>query len=203
MKWVGLTGGIASGKSTVVQSLRKHQIPIVDADELAKMVVAPGSPGLKSVVHEFGSEVLSADGSLNRRILGQRVFGNKERLDKLQSILHPLIRIEVDKIKKDLEQKGCALAIYDIPLLFESQAQDQFDLIVVVTCSLEQQRQRMAARDELSAKEIEDRLAAQLPLEVKEKEADFIVHNDGDLKNLQVEIQKLLSWLKSESTLKV
>jgi dephospho-CoA kinase len=165
------------------------------------MVVTPGSAGLSSVVKEFGQDILASDGSLNRRILGQLVFHDKERLHKLQSILHPLIRSEVERQRKVLEQQGFPLAIYDIPLLFETHSENQFDLIVVVSSTLEQQRHRMAVRDYLASKEIDDRLAAQLPMEIKEKEADFIVRNDKDFMHLNAEIQRLIDWLKRESAL--
>lgn len=196
MKWLGLTGGIASGKSTVSQALRKKGFPVLDADEIAHQVVQIGSPGLKSIVTKFGPDVLSSDGSLDRRKLGQIIFGNTELKRGLESILHPLIREEIDRQRQALAQQGELLAIYDIPLLFETKSQAQFDYIIVVTCTLTQQKQRLKLRNSLSEQEIDQRIAAQIPLRVKESEADFVLHNDQDDAFLHSEIERLVRWLE-------
>ena len=141
MKWIGLTGGIACGKSTVSRMLKDRDIPLVDADEIARDVVRPGTPGLKSITHTFGDEVLLPDGSLDRRKLGQMVFGNPDRLHALEAITHPLIREEVRRRRRVFEDMGKPLAIYDIPLLFETNAKDQFDAVVVVSCTKGQQKE--------------------------------------------------------------
>lgn len=205
MKWIGLTGGIASGKSTVSQRLKEHSIPVIDADEIAKDVVKKGSPGLKAITEKFGSEVLMPDGSLDRRTLGQKIFGNKELRSSLESITHPLVRAEVQRQRKELEEKNIPVAICDIPLLFEVQCEDQFDAIIVVSCSLEQQRERLKTRSQseglpLDHIEIEKRISSQIPLKLKEQKASFVVMNDGDLENLALEINRLLKWLNSKSS---
>ncbi len=196
MKWIGLTGGIASGKSTVAQELRAHGIPVIDADEIAKQVVAPGSSGLKSVVEEFGIEVLNESGALDRRKLGQIVFTHPECLKRLEAILHPLVRGEAHRRREQLKFQGEALAIYDIPLLFETRAEKDFDKIIVVSCTKEQQAERLRRRNSLSDGEIEERISSQLPLKTKEEGADFVIYNDRDKQHLKKEIDRLLVWLK-------
>lgn len=196
MKWVGLTGGIGSGKSTVSRRLRELDFPLVDADEIARQVVQRGSPGLTSILEKFGPEFVDGEGHLDRRKLGAHIFGDKLRQQDLQNLLFPLIREEVRKIKNELAAQGTPLAIYDMPLLFESQAQGQFDKIIVVRCTPEQQKARLRARNQWSDQEIEERLRAQLPLTEKEKGADFILHNDQDLVHLEKEMQRLVLWLK-------
>ncbi|UOF01084.1 dephospho-CoA kinase [Bdellovibrio reynosensis] len=198
MRWIGLTGGIACGKSTVSRLLKNHSIPIIDADEIAHEVVRPASPGLKSVVHHFGNEVLNEDGSLNRRKLGQLVFGHPEKLKALESILHPLIRAETQRRRQVLLDMNAPLAIYDIPLLFETHAQDQFDAIVVVTCTKEQQKERLRRKNGWSEDEIDMRIASQIPTQFKEKEADFILENNRDEQHLLKEFHRLLAWLEEQ-----
>jgi dephospho-CoA kinase len=202
MKWIGLTGGIASGKSTVSQKLKESSIPVIDADEIAKDVVKKGSPGLKAIIEKFGADVLLPDGSLDRRKLGQKVFGNKELRSALEAITHPLVRAEVERRRRDLEEKNIPVAVYDIPLLFEVQCEDQFDAIIVVSCSPEQQRERLNQRSQseglpLDENEIEKRISSQIPLKQKEQKASFVVMNDGDQAKLTSEISRLLKWLNS------
>lgn len=199
MKWIGLTGGIACGKSTVAQLLVQQSYPLVDADRIARDVVAPGTPGLESVIQAFGPDILAPDGSLDREKLGAKIFSLPEQRRKLESILHPLIRTEVQRLREDLERAGHVLAFYDIPLLFETKAQSQFDEIVVVTCKPEQQRERLRKRNGLSDEEIEKRLASQMPMSLKEEQANFVLHNDGDQAHLMKEFQRLVDWLKTLS----
>lgn len=197
MKWIGLTGGIASGKSTVSQRLRELDFQLVDADEIARIVVQKDSPGLKSVIEKFGHDLLDPEGHLNRRKLAQYVFADPFKKLELEAILHPLIRAEVKKQREALASAGHGLAIYDMPLLVESQAQDQFDQVLVVTCTPEQQKDRLRSRNQWTDEEIERRLRAQVPLKEKEKYADFIVHNDKDRAHLETEISRLVTWLKA------
>lgn len=199
MKWIGLTGGIACGKSTVSRLLRDHGIPIVDADEISKEVVRPGSSGLKSVIQTFGQEYLDPEGGLDRRKLGQRVFGHPELLHKLEAILHPLIREETRRRRRLHEEMGAPVTIYDIPLLFETKAQDQFDAIIVVSCTREQQRERLR-RQGWSEDEIEMRIASQIPIQFKEQEADFVLNNNRDEQHLLREVDRLLKWLEEQKS---
>lgn len=200
MKWLGLTGGIACGKSTVSRKLMEQAFPVIDADQIAKEVVKAGSAGLKSITREFGEEMLLEDGSLDRRKLGQKVFGNPDLLHKLEAITHPLIREETRRQRRNYEDLGTPLVIYDIPLLFETKAQDQFDKIIVVSCTREQQRERLRRRNNLSEEEIEMRIASQIPIKFKEEEADFVLYNNKDEQHLIKEVERLVQWLNELKT---
>ncbi len=195
MKWVGLTGGIACGKSTVSRKLVERAIPVIDADEIAKEVVKSGSPGLRSIIREFGENILLEDGNLDRRKLGQLVFGNPDLLHKLESITHPLIREETRRLRRNYENLGEPLVIYDIPLLFETKAKDQFDKIIVISCTREQQRERLRRRNHLSEEENEMRIASQIPIKFKEEKADFVLYNNKDEQHLLKEVDRLIAWL--------
>jgi dephospho-CoA kinase len=197
MKWIGLTGGIASGKSTVSQRLRELDFQLVDADEIAKAVVQKGTPGLTSILEKYGQEYLDADGNLDRRKLAQHVFADPFRKQEFESIILPLIRTEVKKQREALESQGHKLAIYDMPLLVESKAQGQFDEVIVVICTPEQQKERLRLRHQWSEEEIEQRIRVQIPLAEKEKYANFVVRNDKDRAHLDSEINRLVTWLKT------
>ncbi len=197
MKWIGLTGGIACGKSTVSLRLRDAGYPVIDADTLAHQVVAPGTSGLKSVLAEFGSDLLTPEGILDRRKLGQRVFGHPDRLQALEEILHPLIRKETERLKQNYLESQTPIVIYDIPLLFETKAEHSFDKIVVVTCTKGQQKERLQRKTQLSEEEIDMRIASQIPLPYKEERADFIVYNNKNEQHLLSEIKRLIDWLQS------
>jgi dephospho-CoA kinase len=119
MKWLGLTGGIASGKSTVAKILRELSVPVVDADELSRQAVRPGTAGLKKIKSQFGAIILNSDGTLNRGALGKIVFGSQEKLHLLEAILHPEIQELRAQERRRLEREGTLIAFYDVPLLFE------------------------------------------------------------------------------------
>lgn len=197
MKWIGLTGGIASGKSTVSKILQDLGLPIVDADQIAKKVVDPGQPGLQKVVSHFGKEILKSDGSLDRKKLGQMVFGKPKQLLELENILHPLIKAETLKQRQEFEKQGKAFAFYDVPLLFEKNLENQFDAIIVVTSSEDLQKSRMKARDLLSDEEIANRLKSQIPLSIKIGKATWVLKNDGTLEELKQATLELLKKIQS------
>ena len=197
MKWIGLTGGIATGKSSVSRLLQAAQCPVLDADQIAREVVAPGTAGLKAIEKEFGEAVLFPDRSLDRKALGQITFSNPEARKKLEAILHPLIQERTKVLKNELAQAGHSFAIYDIPLLFETNAEKTFDAVVVVNCRPEQQRERLRLRNHLSEQEINDRLSSQLPLRDKVAKADFVIDNSGDSSHLEKEVTRFLLWLKN------
>jgi dephospho-CoA kinase len=196
MKWIGLTGGIASGKSTVTQILRELSYNVVDADEIAHEVVAPGTPGLKSIVANFGPEILNPGGSLARRELGKRVFGSPVNLQKLEGILHPLIRARIEEIKNQWIAQNVEVAFYDVPLLFEKNMQKDFSAVVVVDCPREMQIERLKKRNNLSESEIQMRMASQLPLATKTAQADFVIHNEKGIDELRAEVSRMLAFIK-------
>lgn len=197
MKWIGLTGGIASGKSTVSRILQNSGYPVIDADQVAKSIVEPGTAGLRQVVLHFGPEVLKLDGSLDRQKIGSLVFKNSSELRKLESILHPLIQKETARRKGELEARGERIAFYDVPLLFEKNLESQFDAIVLVSTSLELQKRRMKERDQLSDEEISHRLGAQIPLAEKIGKATWVLHNQGTLHELETATLKLLDEIQA------
>ncbi len=199
MIWFGLTGGIACGKSTVSELLRKSSISVVDADQIAKEVVLPGTKGLEKIISDFGPDMVDAYGALDRKKLGNKIFGNAQATKQLESILHPIIRAEVAKQKQDLIKQGCKYAVYDVPLLFETKSEDNFDAVIVVTTSKDLQIQRMKDRG-LNLQEIERRLSSQLDLQFKVARADYVVENIGTYKDLELQVQKLINWMRDFKT---
>lgn len=197
MKWIGLTGGIASGKSTVSHILKRAGYPVVDADELAKFVVAAGSPGLQQVLSHFGQDLISLDGSLDRKKLGRMVFGQPQKLLELEKILHPLIKKETALRKREFERQGQTVAFYDVPLLFEKKLEENFDAIIVVAASEDLQKKRMKMRDQLSDEEIMNRLGSQIPLAEKVRKATWVLHNDGSLEDIEKATLKLVNQIQS------
>ena len=197
MKWIGLTGGIATGKSTVAKIIRDLGRPVIDADSLARDVVRPQTPGWQAVVQAFGRDILSPDQSLNRQLLGQIIFKDPIQREKLESILHPLIQELKNKERLRLENDGCDLAFYDVPLLFEKNLQKDFDKIVLVYCSREEQIQRLIERNHLSQSEAEERLKSQLPIDEKIKKSDFVIMNRGSIGELRANTISVLNELSS------
>lgn len=194
MKWIGLTGSLGTGKSTAADFLRRKGYPVIDADQIAKEVVASGSPGLKAVVAEFGAGVLAPDQSLDRAKMAAIVFSDPSKLSKLESLIHPLVQDRVREIRKALQGQGFQLAFYDVPLLFEKNLTG-FDHIVTVTADPVEQRARLLVRNSWTKEEIEKRLASQWPLDKKIAGSDFVVDNSGDLRQLEAEIDALLGKL--------
>ena len=180
----GLTGGIASGKSTVAARWRQQGLPVVNADELAREVVAAGSDGLDAVVQLMGHEVLQSDGTLDRRQIAKRVFSNPELRRALEALLHPRIQAALGTRKNAFEQHDEALMCYEAPLLVEVGRADLYRPLVVVTASEDLQTRRALARGDQSESEVRARIAAQLPMTEKANAADVEIANDGTLDQL-------------------
>lgn len=197
MKWIGLTGGIATGKSSVVKILQDLGLPVVDADQLARQAVVKGSPALQQIVKKFGAEVLKPNGELDRKVLGQKVFRDTSKLRELEAIVHPVVQKLAREERGRLESQGFAYAFYDVPLLFEKNLQDQYDLIVVISALENQQKDRMKLRDQLSDEEIEQRLASQTPLQTKIDGADFVIDNSGNLADLKAQVLAMVKFVES------
>lgn len=195
--WVGLTGGIATGKSTVSSYLAKRGIPVVDADQLAQEAVAAGSEGLKQIVSQFGADFLDEKAELNRKKMAQLVFSNPEALKKIESIIHPLVQSRVQQLRSQYEKTGAPLIFYDVPLLFEKNLQDQFDKVVVVASDTEQQIQRMKDRNGWSLEQVQARLKNQLPLAEKIRQADFVLQNNSDVLSLYQQVDQMLQKIQS------
>jgi dephospho-CoA kinase len=176
---VGLTGGIASGKSTVARAFATLGVPVVDADQLAREVVEKGSPALADILAAFGPEVLANDGNLDRKALGARVFGNPEGLRTLNAITHPRIAaLSAQRIQAALAQ-GAPYVVYEAALIVENGLYRGMAALVVVSVSPEVQLARMMKRDGFTEVEARARLRSQAPLETKLAAADFIIDNSG------------------------
>jgi dephospho-CoA kinase len=189
---MGLTGGIASGKSTVSALFVGKGARLVDADVIAREVMLPGHPVLAAAVQAFGNEILQQDGALNRARLGEIVFRDPEARQKLNDLTHPAIRQEIKNQMYTLEQANPqGLIIVDIPLLYESQLDNLFEQIVVVYVPREVQLTRLMERNGLSREQAEDRLRAQLDIEMKRSKADYVIDNSGDLAHTEQQVAGL------------
>lgn len=197
MKWVGLTGGLGTGKSTVSQMLICRGIPVVDADRIAREVVEGGQgPALPQIRQDFGAEVFRADGSLDRQKLANSVFGHPQKLSQLEKIIHPFVKEEVLRQRQWLQDQHCKWAFYDVPLLFEKKLEDQFDFIVVVSTSdVNTQIQRLKLRNNWNEDEIVKRMKSQMPLSEKVSQADYVIRNDADLISLEKQVDTMVQML--------
>lgn len=193
---LGLTGGIASGKSTVSAYLAQNGALIIDADLIARQVVAKKSSGLKQIVAKFGEEILTASGELDRKKLGKLVFSNKDLLKTLTDITGPLIRAEILREIQAAKKAQVKLVVLDIPLLFETGYQTLCDKVMVVTIPSKLQLERVMKRDNLSAAEARKRIANQLPASKRNELADVLIDNS---KSVAETYQQVLKWLKIEA----
>lgn len=182
MLTVGLTGGIAVGKSTVMRTFAELGAVCFDADAIARSVVEPGRPALAAVVRAFGPSALAADGTLDRAALGEIVFANPERRRELEAILHPPIIAEQDRLIDEVRATSPgAIVIVDAALMIESGGYKRFDQLVVVHCAPEVQRQRLMARSGLTAEEADRRISAQMPQHEKLEYATLAIDTGGTL----------------------
>lgn len=195
MLWIGLTGGLGSGKSTVAQILRKKGIAVIDADRKAREVIEKGSEGFQEVVDAFGPQVLGPDQEINRSELARLVFQSAALKEKLESIIHPKIQEAVRSERSYLQDQGLQIAFYDVPLLFEKNLQKQFDAVLVVFAPKELQIQRVRERNQWSLDEIESRLQNQVSLDQKKNQADYVIENTGTLLELEAQVEKTLEQI--------
>lgn len=195
---IGLTGSIASGKSTVSNMLRELGYPIIDADLVARVVVEKGTKTLETIKDAFGEKVILKDGSLNREKLGEIIFSSPHDRKQLNDIMHPAIREEMLRQKDALLRGGYDTIIMDIPLLFESKLQSYVNKILVVTVTEEVQLERLMARNNYTLEEAKARIQSQLPLSIKEQGADAVIYNNGTLESTEEQLKKILSIWKCE-----
>lgn len=195
---LGLTGGIASGKSTVAAMFVELGARLIDTDVIARKVVAPGGQPLKSIVEAFGPEVLDVNGELDRRRLKEHIFQNQEARKKLNAIVHPAVaaqvQAELDQIEREAPE---AVALVDVPLLYETKTESRYDAVVVVYVPPQVQVQRLMTRDEVNLEAAEQSLTAQMPLEEKQKKAQFVVDNSGTLQETRKQVQAVWQVLGS------
>lgn len=177
----GLTGGIGSGKSVVAQRFRERRLPVIDADQIAREIVAPGSPALAELVAAFGAGILEPNGTLNRHAVAKLVFADAEARAKLNAITHPRVRELTALRVTEYAARGEPLVCYEVPLLVESGMADALRPLVVVAAPENLQIERTMARDGATAEQARARIAAQLPLAEKVKVADFVIENTESL----------------------
>jgi dephospho-CoA kinase len=194
MKVFGLTGGVGMGKSTSAQFLRERAVPVVDTDDLARQTVEPGEPALGEIRRAFGDDIIGPDGRLRRDTLAERVFSDPPALKQLEDILHPRIRELWTVQIASWKAQSLPLAVVVIPLLFETQAQAAMDASICVACSVATQRRRLLSRG-WSARQIEQRISAQWPVERKIAMANYVVWTEGSLEVQGEQLQRILPRL--------
>ena len=194
---IGLTGGIASGKSTAAAILRRLGAAIVNADELSREVVRPGNQAWQEIVHAFGPSVLLEDQALDRKKLRRMVFDNPGARQRLESIIHPKVRALAEKRIRELEAAGNVIIVYEVPLLFEGQLQLWLRPVILVACDAATQKQRLRERDHLSDEEAQRHVDAQMSLEEKRLLADYVVENNGTVDELEQQIKAVLEKIQA------
>ena len=194
MRIIGLTGGIASGKSTVANILRRHGIPVIDADRLAREVVAPGEPAYDAIVKAFGAALLNPDGTIDRTRLGKIVFADPTARLSLEKITHPAIRRCADEKIAALTAAGTAVVVYMAPLLIEAGTAARVDDIWVVHLDRETQITRPTARDGISREEALLRIGAQMPMEEKRTYGKVVIDNSGTPAETERQVEE--AWLR-------
>ena len=197
---VALTGGIGTGKSHVVRLLRRRSIPTVDADQLARAAVQPDQPAFAGLRDRFGTEVIAADGTLDRARLGLLVFADATARAALEALVHPPVREAIDAwFRRCRSATDSAFAVADIPLLFETRRAGAFDRVVVAACEPALQLQRVMARDGLPAADVRRRIAAQLPIAEKVERADAVVRTGGSFAETDRQVAALCRTLAAVS----
>ena len=197
MKLVGLTGGIASGKSTVAKILQSLGAAIVNADDLAREVVEPGHEAWKEIVASFGTDILQSDQTLDRQKLRTLIFNQPEARKRLESIIHPRVRALAEERIRDYAAAGYPVAIYEVPLLFEGNLQEWLRPVILVACDVETQTARLQKRDHLTAADAEKHIAAQMSLKDKRRLADYVIENNGSLEDLERQTRQILEEIKA------
>lgn len=192
---LGITGGIASGKSTVVNVFRSYGFPIVDGDVVARRVVEPETPGLLALVNVFGDSIITPEGTLDRKKLGSLIFQDETERKKLNQTLEPFIRSEIDR-QIEIAKKNSPLVIADIPLLYESDYKKQMDAVAVVYTDQSTQLKRLMARNQLSEVEAMNRINSQMSLEEKKQLADIVFDNR---RSLAETADQVIEWLKKHT----
>ncbi|HSF56828.1 MAG TPA: dephospho-CoA kinase [Candidatus Binatia bacterium] len=194
---VGLTGGIASGKSTVAAILRRLGAAIINADELSREVVQPEQEAWKEIIKTFGPDILQEDKTLDRRKLRKIVFDDPETRKRLEAIIHPRVRALAERNISELAAAGSSVVVYEVPLLFEAQIHLWLRPVILVTCDIETQKQRLLERDHLTELEAQQHLDAQMSLAEKRKLADYVIENDGTLEELEQQVRAVLQKIQA------
>ena len=187
---IGLTGGIATGKTTVSNYLKELGYPVIDADVVARQVVEPGTKGLRMITDTFGEKVLTSDGQLDRQQLAQLVFTSSEQLQQLNRILQPIIR---ELIQELISTSKDSVVVIDVPLLYEQHYEELCDVVMVVSVQPQQQLERLMNRNHLTMDEAKNRVTSQMPLSSKERLADVVIDNNGSVEENRQQVKRWLN----------
>jgi dephospho-CoA kinase len=200
MPLIALTGGIASGKTTIAQRLAEHGALVIDADQIVREVQSPGSPVLEAISDAFGADVIDDSGALNRAALGARVFGDDAELEKLNAIVHPAVREEsARRFHAAFESDPDAVVVYDVPLLVEARADDPWDLIVVADAPAELREKRLIELREMTPDAARARISAQVSDEKRRAVADVVIDTSGELESTLAQVDELWNRLSAGS----
>lgn len=198
MTLVGLTGGIATGKSSVARRLTEtHGIPVIDADQVARDVVEPGQPALQAIVEAFGPDVLTSDGALDRAAMRQRIIDDSDARKTLESITHPAIYAGMAKKARELAAEGHPIIVVDAALMVETGSYRMYPDVIVVTCRPETQLARLVARDGMTQERARALIATQMPLADKAAVATHVIDNDGSLDDLNARVDAVAVALRA------
>lgn len=189
---IGLTGGIATGKSTVTKMMKRLGVPVIDADQIARQVVEPGRSAYQAVIKQFGEDILLENGQINRPKLGSIVFADKEKREQLNQIVHPAVRQEMLQLRDQYIERGVKSVVLDIPLLFESKLTNMVDKVIVVYVPKQLQLKRLINRDQFTEPEALQRIDAQLPIIEKAKQADAVIDNRYTKENTFLQLKYIL-----------
>lgn len=198
---IGLTGGIGSGKSTVADIFSKYGFPVIDSDKIAREVVEPNKEAWQKIVQYFGKDVLYSDNTLNRKKLGEIIFHDSDKREQLNQITHPIIIAkiisEANELKKSYEH-----VIVEVPLLYESNSADLFDMIIVVYVDKNTQLQRVIERDQIGQALAQAKIEAQMSLEIKKDKADFVIYNDHGIEKTREQVKAIIEIILGKVGLK-
>ncbi|WP_332689754.1 dephospho-CoA kinase [Halalkalibacter lacteus] len=191
--FIGLTGGIASGKSTVSKMIQSKGIPVIDADKIAREVVEPGTKALRAIIDHFGEDVVNQDGTLARKKLGSIIFEHPKEREVLNQIVHPAVRNRMNELKTQLLDEGARTIVYDIPLLFESNLFHLVEKVLLVYVDEEIQLSRLIERDQAGIEDAKQRIASQMLLRDKRSKADAVIDNSFTLEETKKQLDSILN----------
>ena len=197
MKLVGLTGGIASGKSTVAKILERLGAAVINADALSREVVEPGKEAWREIIDAFGAGILQPDQTLDRQKLRTVIFNDRDGRKKLEAIIHPRVRALAEERIREHAVAGYSIIVYEVPLLFEGNLHEWLRPVILVACNVDTQRTRLQKRDQLTQTEAQKHIDAQMSLEEKRRLADYVIENDGSLANLEQQVRTVLEKIKA------